>query len=259
VSEARDRFGRQVPTDGDDAVELRAHHDAVSEAAASVETVESVVRAQLSKALGGRRGMVEAAVPTLLFTIMWLSTRELQLALVVSVAAAVLLLVVRLVQRSTVQFVVNALVGIGIGWLFVTMSARNGGSADDQALAYFLPGIIYNTVYSLVLSFTCLVRWPLVGFMVGSVTGDPTAWHRNPQVVRLCTKLTWLLVLPCLLRVLVQGPIWLAGSSGAMDAGAAVAALGVLKIVLGWPLQLASLAGMVWLLSRNHTPVERPR
>jgi hypothetical protein len=37
-----------------------------------------------------------------------------------------------------------------------------------------------------------------------------------------------------------------------------VAALGILKIVLGWPLQLASLAGMVWLLSRNHTPVESP-
>ena len=269
MSEARDRFGRQVSTDGEDAVELRAHDETVSEArdrvghdapapAASVETVEAVVRAQLSKALGGRRGMVEAAVPTLLFTIVWLTTRELQLALMVSVAVALLLLAVRLVQRSTVQFVVNALVGIGIGWLFVTMSARNGGSENDQALAYFLPGILYNTVYSLVLSFTCLIRWPLMGFMVGSVTGDPTAWHKDPQVVRLCTTLTWLLVLPCLLRVLVQGPIWLAASSGAMDAGTAVAALGILKIVLGWPLQLASLAGMVWLLSRNHTPVESP-
>ena len=150
-----------------------------------------------------------------------------------------MLLAVRLVQRSTVQFVVNAMVGIGIGWLFVTMSARNGGSADDQALAYFLPGIIYNTAYSVLLSVTCLIRWPLVGFMVGSVTGDPTAWHRDKQVVRLCTWLTWLLVLPCLLRVAVQGPFWLAGSSGAMDADTAVAALGILKIALGWPLQLA--------------------
>ena len=241
-SEARDRSPEAAATDAP---------------AASVETVESVVRAQLGKALGGRRGMVEAAVPTLLFTIVWLTTRELRMALGVSVVVALLLLVVRLVQRSTVQFAVNALVGIGIGWLFVTMSARNGGSADDQALAYFLPGIIYNTVYSALLSFTCLIRWPLVGFMVGSVTGDPTAWHRDRQVVRLCTKLTWLLVLPCLLRVLVQGPLWIAGTTDAMDASTAIAALGVLKIVLGWPLQLASLAGMVWLLGRNHTPVER--
>ena len=109
-----------------------------------------------------------------------------------------MLLVVRLVQRSSVQFVVNALVGIGIGWFFVQRSAASGGSADDQALAYFLPGILYNSAYTVVLAFTCLIGWPLVGFMVGSVTGDATAWHRDKQVVRLCSLLTWMLVLPCL-------------------------------------------------------------
>jgi hypothetical protein len=223
---------------------------------ASVDTVEAVVRAQLSKALGGRRGMIEAAVPTLLFTVCWLTTKELRTALLVSVAAAVLLLVVRIVQRSTVQFVVNALVGIGIGWLFVSMSARSGGSADDQALAYFLPGIIYNTGYSIVLAFTCIIGWPLVGFMVGSVTGDPTAWHRDKQVVRLCSQLTWVLVAPCILRVVSQAPVWFAGKSGALDADVAVAILGVLKIAMGWPLQLAALALMVALLARNHTPLE---
>jgi hypothetical protein len=247
VSEAGERGGPTAPAQAEEALEAPT---------ASVETVESVVRAQLGKALGGRRGMVEAAVPTLLFTLMWLTTRELQLALAVSVAAAVLLLVVRLVQRSTVQFCVNALVGIGLGWVFVSMAASRGGSADDQALAYFLPGIIYNAGYSVLLSLTCLVRWPLVGFMVGSVTGDPTAWHRDKQVVRLCTRLTWLLVLPCLLRTVVQGPLWFAGSSGTVDADTAVAALGILKIVLGWPLQLAALGAMAWVLARNHTPVQ---
>ena len=223
---------------------------------ASVETVEQVVRGQLAKALGGRRGMVEAAVPTLLFTVIWLTTRELRLALLVSICAAVLLLAVRLVQRSTVQFVLNALLGIGIGWLFITMSARSGGSEDDQALAYFLPGIIYNTGYTAVLAFTCLIGWPLVGFMVGSVTGDATAWHEDRQVVRLCTLLTWVLVAPCLLRVATQAPVWLAAKAGTLDADTAVATLGILKITMGWPLQLAALAAMVWLLARDRTPVE---
>lgn len=222
---------------------------------ASVDTVEAVVRKQLSQALGGRRGMVEAAVPTILFTVLWLSTKELRLALSVSVGAAAALLVVRLVQRSTVQFCVNALLGIGIGWFFVQRSAASGGSADDQALAYFLPGILYNSGYAVLLAATCLVGWPIVGFMVGSVTGDATAWHRDRQVVRLCTALTWMLALPCVLRVAVQAPIWLAGKSGSWDADTAVALLGVLKIGLGWPLQLATLAGMVWLLARNHTPL----
>ncbi len=224
--------------------------------APSVDTVEAVVRRQLSQALGGRRGMVEAAVPTILFTALWLTTKELYVALYVSIAAAAALLLVRLVQRSTVQFCVNALLGIGIGWFFVHRSAAAGGSADDQALAYFLPGIIYNAGYSVVLAVTCLIGWPVVGFMVGSVTGDPTAWHRNRQVVRLCTALTWMLALPCLLRVAVQAPLWLAAKSGSLEADTAVALLGVLKIGLGWPLQLATLAGMVWLLARNHTPLE---
>ena len=225
------------------------------EAGATVQTVEEVVRRQLNQALGGRRGMVEAAIPTITFTVLWLTTRQLQLALVVSLSAAVLLLLVRLFQRSSVQFVVNAIVGIGIGWLFVSRSAASGGSEQEQALAYFLPGILYNSGYTVILALTCLVGWPLVGFMVGSVTGDATAWHSDEQVVKLCTRLTWLLVLPCLLRVAVQAPIWLAGNAGSLDPDTAVAILGTLKIVLGWPLQIAALASMAWLLSRNQTPI----
>jgi hypothetical protein len=224
--------------------------------AATTHTVESLVRQQLGQALGGRRGMVEAAVPTLVFTALWLTTRNLTVALGASVVVAVAELVVRLVQRSTIKFVVNALVGIGIGWFFVHLAASRGGSADDQALAYFLPGLLYNAGYAVVFGLTCLIGWPLVGFMIGSVTGDPTAWHNDRQIVRLCSQLTWLLVLPCAIRAIVQGPIWLGGHSGSISADTAVATLGVLKVAMGWPLQLAALGAMSWLLGRNHTPLE---
>ena len=93
--------------------------------------------------------------------------------------------------------------------------------------------------------------------MVGSVAGDPTAWHQDRQVVRLCRNLTWMLVLPCVLRLLVQAPLYVAGRN-ADDAGPMIAALGITKIAMGWPPQLAALGGMVWLLARNRTPVEEP-
>ena len=145
------------------------------------------------------------------------------------------------------QYVVSGFFATAIAAFFALRSGR----AEDA----FLPGILLSTAYGVGSVVSIITRWPLVGFMVGSITGDPTAWHSDKQIVRLCNRLTWLLVAPCVLRVVIQAPIWLAGSSESMDPDAAVAALGVLKIVLGWPLQLAALGSMVWLLSRNHTPI----
>src|SRR4051794_702550 len=199
--------------------------------------------------------MLEAAVPTIAFTVVFLTQHDLRLAIYVSLACAGVLLAVRLVQRSSVQFVLNALVGIGVGALFAWRAARGGGDEGDQALAYFLPGLLYNGVYAMVLVLSIAIRWPLVGFIVGSVAGDPTAWHADRNVVRLCSRLTWLLALPCLVRVVVQGPIYLAGRNGWWSTDSAVAALGVAKLAMGWPLQVAALAAMVWLLSRNATPI----
>ncbi|MET0840235.1 MAG: DUF3159 domain-containing protein [Marmoricola sp.] len=223
---------------------------------ASTHTVEQVVRKQLSDALGGVRGMLEAAVPTVAFTVIFLTQHDLKLAIMVSLGCAAVLLLIRIVQRSSVQFVLNAFVGIGIGALFAWRAARGGGDEGEQALAYFLPGLLYNLGYAAVMVFTIVIRWPLVGFIVGSVAGDPTAWHNDRNVVRLCSRLTWLLALPCILRVVVQGPIYLAGRNDWWSTDSAVAALGVAKLAMGWPLQVAVLALMVWLLSRNATPIK---
>lgn len=201
-------------------------------------TVEDVVRAKLAEALGGRRGMAEGAVPTIGFTATYVLTENLRLALSLGIGLAVVLLLVRLVQRQSVQFVVNSLFGITIAAVFAARSGR----AEDA----FLPGIIYNAAYAAVLTLSVLVRWPLVGVMIGSVTGDLTSWRADPAVVRLCSRLTWLLVLPCVVRVAVQYPLYLAGQVGW---------LGTAKIGLGWPLQVAALAGMAYLLARGRTPL----
>ena len=205
-------------------------------------TVEEVVRHRLSAALGGRRGMVEGAVPTLGFTVTFLLSHQLRPALVVGIGLAVALLVLRIIARQPVQFVVNSLVGIAIAAVF----ASRTGKAEDV----FLPGIIYNAVYGAAFIVSVLSRWPVVGLMIASVTGDLTSWRQDPAVVRLCSRLTLILALPCFLRVAVQYPLYLAGEVGW---------LGVSKIALGWPLQLAALAAMAWLLARGRTPLSPPR
>ena len=131
-----------------------------------------------------------------------------------------MLLVIRLVQRSTVQFVFNAIVGIAIAAVFALRSGR----AEDA----FLPGLIYNAVYAVVLIGSVAGAWPLVGFLIGSVTGDPTAWHKDQQLVALCTRLTLILAVPCVLRVIVQYPLWAEarprGLAGHRQAGHGLAA-----------------------------------
>lgn len=248
-----------VPSDAErePAVEQQEAEERPNPLPPTITTVEALVRRQLSESLGGPRGMLEAALPTLLFTAIWLTTKELQWALVISLTGAAALLVIRLVQRGTTQFVLNALFGIAIGWLFVWMAARGGGSENEQALAFFLPGIIWSSVYSVGLAASCLTRWPLVGFMLGSVTGDPLAWHQNPQVVTLCVRLTWLLGAPGIVGVLLQGPVWLGGWSGAIGASTAVLVLSALRFGLGWPLRIGAFAAMTWLLARNKTPLRR--
>jgi hypothetical protein len=202
------------------------------------ETVEHLVRSRLAEALGGRRGIVESAVPTVIFTLVYIPTHDLKVALTLSIAVTAVLLVVRLIEHSTVQFVLNALIAIGIAALFASRS----GEARDV----FLPGILYNAGYAVVFVFSIVVGWPIVGFMIGSITGEPTEWHGDKQLVRLCSKLTWLFALPCVLRVAVQYPLY---------AGDHIALLGTSKVVLGWPLQLAAFAAMAWLLGRDKTPV----
>ncbi len=208
---------------------------------ATPATLETMVRLQLAKALGGTRGMLEGAIPTVGFTLAWVIARDLKLALIISGSLAVALLLLRLIQRQTVQFVLNSIVGITIAAIFALRSGR----AEDA----FLPGVIYNAVYAVVLAGSALIRWPLVGFMIGGVTGDLTAWHNDKHLVSLCSKLTWLLAMPCIARVIVQYPLYRAHEVGW---------LGFAKLAMGWPLQIAALAAMVWLLRRDDTPMSVP-
>ena len=63
----------------------------------------------------------------------------------------------------------------------------------------------------------------------------------------VCSRLSWVLVALYAVRLSIQVPLYLAEQ---------VTALGVAKIVLGWPLWIAGVAVMGWLLMRGSTPRE---
>lgn len=257
---SRSERAEPVGESAEDPVGTEHEHPLSTESARKigVDTVEALVRHQLSAALGGRRGMLEAAIPGAVFTAVWLSTDVLRWALVGSLGMAAVLLVARLIERSTTQYVLNAVVGIGIGWAFVQWAESAGATEDEQKLAFFLPGILMSLGYTVVLGGSCLVGWPMLGFMLGAATGDTTGWHEDKQVVRLCNRLTWVMLLPGAIGVLLQGPVWVMGDRGVIDTALAVSLIFGLRTVLGWILRIGSWSAMIWLLARNATPIEAP-
>lgn len=201
--------------------------------------VEDFVRHQLAQSLGGVRGMVEAALPFVAFTIAWVVGRQLYPALGAAVAVAVVLSAVRLVQRQSVRYVVTAVVPTAIAAFVATRTGR----AEDV----FLPGILYNGGLALLSILTVAIRRPLVGFVIGAAVGDPTGWVQDRGLVKMTSRLTLVLAVPYVLRFVVQFPLFLAGQ---------VLWLGVAKVVLGWPLLIAALAVIGLMLSKGRTPME---
>jgi hypothetical protein len=226
-----------VPTDPAATPETRVEASRTTPA----HTVEEVIRHRLSTTLGGWRGSLETALPTVAFVVAWVTREDLRTAVAAAVAVTLVLVVVRLAQRQSVQFVLQAIIPTAIAAFFALRSGR--------AEAAFLPGILWNAAMGVVAVVSVVTRWPLVGFMVAAgdpnMAEDPLGWRRDRGLVRVCQRLTLVLVATFAVRLLVMVPLYLVGN---------VAALGVAKIVLGWPLWLTAVAVMGLLLVRGHTP-----
>jgi Protein of unknown function (DUF3159) len=201
--------------------------------------VEEFVRYELGKSLGGTRGMVESALPFVAFTIAWVISRQLYPAIGSAVGTALVLATIRLLQRQSIKYVVQAVIPTAIAVLIATRTGR----AQDV----FLPGILYNGALAVLSLLTVAIRRPLVGFMIGAAVGDPVGWAKDRGLVRMTSKLTLVLAVPYITRFVIQMPLFLAGN---------VILLGVAKVLLGWPLLIAALTVMGVMLSKGKTPME---
>ncbi len=184
-------------------------------------------------AVGGRRGIVESVVPGVLFVLVFTATRQLPWALVAAVGAAAAFSVARLARRDTVQPAVAGLVGIAV----CALVARRTGRAED----FYLPGLWVNGAYAVAYVVSILVRWPILGVAVGFMTGEGTAWRRDPARLRAYSQASWVWVAMFALRLLVQWPLYLSGS---------VTALGIARVAMGLPM-FALAAFVSWLILRR--------
>lgn len=212
----------------------------------TAETVEALIRHRLSTALGGWRGSVETALPTIAFVALYSWRQDVTLAAGAALVIALVLAGIRVAQRSSLQHVLGAVFATAIAAFFAVRSGR----AEDA----FLPGILTNAAFLVATLVSIATRWPAVGFLVGAgdprAAEDPFGWRRDRGMVRVCTRLTWVLLATYLVRIAIMVPLYLA---------AEVAWLGAAKILLGWPLWVGAIAVMGWMLVAGHTPLEPGR
>lgn len=220
--------------------------------AAAASTEQFSVR----QALGGPRGVVETVLPGLLFIVWFTATRDLQQSLVVSIGAAFLAVLVRLVARDSPAQAVSGLVGVALS---AVVAVRTGEARD-----FYLPGLLINAGYASVYAVSTIslpsVRvpftrrrtsagaWPLIGLLIGPLTGEGLAWRRDARRARAYRRVTWLWAAMFLLRLAVQLPLYAAGMVGA---------LGAARLVMGLPL-FGLTAYLSWLVLRAVPVARRP-
>ena len=201
----------------------------------------------LAELLGGRGGALDASLPPVAFVVGWLAAgQSVVVGAWAAVLCGVLVGVVRLARGERPRAAVVSVLMVVVAALVALYTGR----AED----FFLVQLLSNVASALMWAASIVVRWPLLGVVVGIVVGQKTRWRKDPALLRAYGIASWAWVGQYVLRVIVFGSLWLAGQ---------VVALGVARAALTWPLQAVCLAVSWWLLRRalpeGHPGLRHPR
>lgn len=195
----------------------------------------------LRELLGGRRGAVDATLPALAFGAGWLLTGHSILGgglAALAVGAAVALWRVRRGARPR-----SVLIGLLAVSVAVLIALRTGRASD-----FFLIQVVSNAASALAWAVSIVVRWPLLGVVVGAVLGQGRRWRRDPALLRAYGRGSWVWFGQYVTRLAVFLPLYLADR---------VVALVAARALLSWPLVAACLAVSWWVVRRS-LPADHP-
>ena len=201
----------------------------------------------LATILGGRRGAIDASVPPVAFVLGWLlSGRSIGWGAAAAIGLAAALGVARVMRGQRIAAVVISLAAV----VAAALIALYTGRAQD----FFLLQVLANVASALAWAGSILLRWPLLGVIVGAVLGNKTRWRRDAELLRAYSLASWIWVSQYLIRVGVFGALWWSEQ---------VVALGVARTVLSWPLVAATIAVSGWVLHKvlpaDHPGIRHPQ
>ncbi len=198
-------------------------------------------RDRIVTALGGKKGLFDSGIPALLFLIVFNLRDDVIEAAFVSLALSALIAVIRIIKREKLQHAISGILGVLICYLLV----RSTGKAED----FYLPGLFINAGYGALYLLTNIAGWPIIGVILGPLLGEDFHWRKVPERKKVYMLAGWLWVGLFISRLAVQLPLYLAGS---------VNALGVARLIMGYPLFIATAWG-TWLIIKRVPVARKPQ
>ena len=184
-------------------------------------------------AFGGKKGLIDSGIPSIIFLVTFNIRKDLQEALIASIAVSAVLTIIRLIMRDTVQHAISGFIGI----LICAWFANRTGNPSDLYIPKLLTNLGYGTLYLV----ANLVGWPILGLMLGPILGENLLWRNHPERKRAYIQAGWLWVAMFFTRIAVQYPIYKSGNLNL---------LGTVNLAMGYPLFIATAYGS-WLILRR--------
>ena len=190
-------------------------------------------REAILNAMGGKRGLIDNGVPSIVFLLVFNIQKDLRSAIYAAIALSCMLAVWRLIKRDTLQHAISGVIGV----LICAWFAKQGGQAKD----YYIPSFIKNSAYAVVYAVANLIGWPILGLIIGPILGENLAWRKSPARKRVYVMAGWLWVGMFVIRLLIMYPLYQANQLNA---------LGIASLVLGYPLFLLTI-WWSWLIIKT--------
>lgn len=183
--------------------------------------MEAEDKAKVVNALGGKSGIFDSTVPSLFFLIAYNITHNLRLCLYYSIGVAAILMVIRLIRRTTLIHSVGGFIAA----VFCAYFAWKTGSAKS----YYAPSLWKNSAFAALYGISILARFPLLGLILGPILGENLEWRNSKERYRAYRNATWIWFGLFAVRLAIQIPLYKANQLNA---------LGVANVFLGFPLYL---------------------
>lgn len=192
----------------------------------------------LLEQMGGWQGLVSTTLPIVVLVPVN-SKWGLGPALIAALAVALVILVWRVVRKETIQPAISGFLGVAfcaaIAWF------------TGDAKGYFLYGIWASLVFAVVALASVLFKWPAVGVIWKGINGEDMMWQRVTPARRAYAIATLGWVVIFVARFIVQNNLYNSSDT---------TTLGIVRILMGWPLTGVVTALTVWMVRRANKAIE---